>query len=262
MAKKVLLITVLAFAGFFFIDEFFFRTLREVFFEIIGQRGVSHIITYTLVGLPISAGILLLHKKEGFFGSLGLNRSLLTGLIFALVCTLPMLLVYPFFYELSAELTLNKILIVGIAAGFFEELYFRGFLFGQLYRYTGLGFLLSAFLGALLYAAFHLFTGADVVEFALVFLITFVSGLIFGWVYVEWDYNLWVPVFLHMFINLSWEMFDIEENSYANWIRLATVVVFIVLTVVYKKQKGLSMKITGRKLFRKRRGGLSAAGVG
>lgn len=252
MAKKVILISVISFAVFFFIDEFYFKILRQELNELIGQMGISHILAYSLVGIPIFAGILLLHKKKGFLESLGLNRSVLTGLIFSLVCTLPMFLIYPIFYDFNTEISLNQILIVGVAAGFFEELYFRGFLFGQFYRYTNFGFFSSAFLASLLVGVGHLFLGSDVVEIALIFFITFISGLIFGWVYSEWNFNLWVPVFLHIFINLSWEMFAIKYNYYANFIRLATVILIVVLTFIYKKRKGLPMEITREHLIMKK----------
>lgn len=260
MAKKVFLVTVISFAAFFFIDDLFFKFLRQELYELLGQLGSSHIISYAIVGIPIFAGAYLLHKNR-IFDSLGLDRSVMTAFLFALVCSLPAFLLFPFFYNFNPEISLNKILIIGIAAGFFEELYFRGFLYGQLYRYTRCGFILSAFLAALLYAALHLFLGADLVELVLVFLIAFISGLIFGWVYTEWNFNLWVPVFLHLFINLSWEMFEIWDDSYALMIRGFTVILFIALSVVYKIGNGRFLGITRHKLFIKKRSSAPAAGL-
>lgn len=253
MAKKVILVTVISFAGFFYIDDLFFKTVRQHLNELIDQLGISHILAYMLVGIPIFTGVLLLHKRRGFFESLGLNRSLLTAFIFSLLCVLPMLIGYSVFYGFNSDLTLNNFLIVGVAAGFFEELYFRGFLFGQLYRYTRFGFITTVLLAAVLYAALHLYRDPDLYEFILVFVIALISGLLFGWVYAEWNFNLWVPIFLHLFINLSWELFAIgDDSSYANLFRLVTVVVFIVLTIIYKRSKGISLEVTGRKLFYKK----------
>lgn len=262
MYKKVFLITILSFAGFFFIDELYFQDIRRALNEVINQLGLSQIITYLLVGIPIFAGVILLHKKHGFLESLGLDRSILTGFIFALLCTVPMFFVYMVFYEFNTEITLNKILIIGLSAGFFEELYYRGFLYGFLYRYTRLGFILAALTAALLVTILQIILGSDAGEIILVFFITFLSGLIYGWVYTEWNYNLWVPIFLHIFINLSWESFAIDQHemggSYATLIRLATVILFITLTVIYKKRKGIPMEITRRQLFMKRREKISA----
>lgn len=252
MAKKVLIITAISFAVFFYIDDLFFQKIRQQLNELISQVGISHILAYTLVGIPIFTGVLVLHKRS-FAESLGLNKSLPTALIFSLVCVIPMVFGYSVFYNFNSGVTLNDILIVSVAAGFFEELYFRGFLFGQLYRFTRFGFILSAFLGALLFAALHLYRDFGVFEFLLVFLITFVSGLIYGWVYVEWNFNLWVPIFLHLLINLSWELFAIgDDSSYANLFRFLTVVLFIVLTVVFKRRKGFPVEVTWRKLFFKK----------
>lgn len=164
---------------------------------------------------------------------------------------------YAFFYNLNHDLTLNLILINAVAAGFFEELYFRGFLFGHLHRYTRLGFITSVLLAALLTGVAHIFLGSDVVEIILVYLITFIGGLIFSWIYTEWNFNLWMPIFLHMFINLSWEMFAISEHSqgdaYVNSFRLFTVVLAIVLTILYKKRKGIPPEVTWKRLFMKER---------
>lgn len=254
MAKKIIVITALSFAVFFFVDELLFQTLRQQLNEFINQLGISHILAYTIVGIPLFLGTLFLHKKRNFTASLGLNRSALTGFVFALLCVIPMLIGYSVFYDFNSEVTINEILIVGVAAGFFEELYFRAFLFGNLYRYTRFGFILSVFLTALFYAALHLYQDTDLFEFMLVFLITFASGLMFGWVYVEWNFNTWVPIFLHMFINLSWELFTIgDDSSYANLFRFVTVVVFIVLTILYKRRKHLPMEVRWRKLWMKRK---------
>ena len=257
MYKNVFWITILSFAGYFLIDELYFHEIRRALNDVINQAGVSQLITYTLVGIPIFAGTYLLHRKTGFFESLGLKRSILTGLFFALVCTVPMFFLYMIFYDFNTEITLNKILIIGLAAGFFEELYYRGFLYGFLYRYTRVGFILAALVAALLVAILLIFTGSDAGEIILIFLITFFSCLIYGWVYTEWDHNLWVPVFLHIFINISWEMFAIEKHemggSYATLIRLATVILMVGLTIISKRRKGSPLDIRRGKWFMKKK---------
>jgi hypothetical protein len=48
---------------------------------------------------------------------------------------------FAFAFEFNADMTLNEVMIMVISAAFFEELFFRGVLFGQIYRYTKFGFI-------------------------------------------------------------------------------------------------------------------------
>jgi membrane protease YdiL (CAAX protease family) len=252
---KVSLITVLAFGVYFFIDELFFRELRKSIFNGIGQLGVSHIISYTIVGIPIFTGVLILHGRRNFFKSLGLRSSLIKGFLFALLCTLPMFVGFAFVFEFNHDISLNTFLISIVAAAFFEELYFRSFLFGQLFRYTRLGFIPSVILGALLFGAVHLYQSTDPGELIGIFLVTFLGGLLFAWVYTEWKYNLWIAVFLHLLMNLSWELFSVSDNAfgslYANIFRLITIAMIIVFTLVYKKRRGEKLMINKQTIWKK-----------
>ncbi len=148
--SKTVLITLLSFGIYFLIDETYFRVIRNWFNEFANQLGISHIIAYIIVGFPIFLGTIILHKKDKFFHSLGLDKSLFfNGVIFSLLCTLPMFLGYAVLFEFNTEFSLNSFLITVIAAAIFEELYFRGFLFGQIYRFTNWGFIPSVLIPCL-----------------------------------------------------------------------------------------------------------------
>jgi membrane protease YdiL (CAAX protease family) len=150
---------------------------------------------------------------------------------------------FAIFLEYKPRITVNTILINVIAASFFEELYYRGFLFGQLFRYTSLGFILSVILGAVIFGLIHLYQGSALTEWIGIFLITFLGGILFAWVYVEWNFNLWVPVLLHLLMNLSFEMFSAGENAlggiYLNIFRSITLFLIIFLTIIYKRKSGI-----------------------
>lgn len=130
---------------------------------------------------------------------------------------------------------------MALIAGFFEELYFRGFLFGQLFKKTKLGFVLSIFMGALIFSLFHLFAAQDFLEILGIFFSTFIGAILFAWLYVEWNYNLWIPIFLHTFMNLAWVIFSLGENSsgnlFSNIFRIATILLAIILTIFWKRHK-------------------------
>lgn len=199
------------------------------------------------MGTPLFIGTILLHGRTKLFDSLGLNGSPLEGFVFALICTLPMFIGFAFLFDFNADISLNRIVLAVIAAGFFEELYFRGFLFGMLFRFSRLGYILSVLVGALLFGSVHIYQGSEFNQIVGIFMVTFMGGILFAWVYSEWNYNLWVPIFLHMLMNLSWELFSVSTNalggSYSNIFRGITIALVIILTLRYKRKKGKALEV-------------------
>ncbi|SFR31308.1 hypothetical protein SAMN04490243_0135 [Robiginitalea myxolifaciens] len=251
----VILITLLTFALYYILDEMYFGELRFWLLELTGQLGLSHNLTYLLSGLPLYIAIQFLFPKYSLLRNFGLDQSVLRALVFALICTLPMFLGFGFTMAFNEDLGVDKFLITVVAAGFFEELFFRGFLFGNLYRGTRLGFIPSVFLGALLFGLVHLYQSSEISELIGIFLVTFLGGFLFAWVYVEWGFNLWVAIFLHAFMNLAWDLFDVSSNAlgdvYPNIFRLITIALVIGGTIGYKRFRGIPLAINRSNLFLK-----------
>lgn len=243
----VVVLTLLGFSIHFVIDELYFAIWRFKIDQVINFVGISHLLSYILVGSPIFISVLVLHGFPKFFTALGLKGSIRMAFIFAMLCTLPMLIGFSFFYTINQDLEINRILISIVCAGFFEELYFRAFLFGQLYRFTNLGFIPAVLLGAVIFASVHLYQSTDPSVLFGIFAVTFAGGLLFAWLYVEWNYNLWVPIGLHFFMNLSWEIFAISDNALgsasANIFRALTIAASIILTLLWQKGNGYRPKI-------------------
>ena len=250
---RVVLITYLVFAIHFIIDTVWFSLFRRALNRYMDQLGVAHIIAYVLVGIPIVIGLRVIHGERDFLPYLGFDRNILKGLGFALLCTLPMFIGYAFFFEWNSEVDLDTILISVVAAGFFEEVYYRGFLFGQVFRYTRFGFIPAVILGALLFAAVHLYQSSDPVLLVGIFTTTLLGGLLFAWVYAEWDFNICVPIGLHAFMNLAWELFDVSDNAFGNlWgnvFRITTIVLIIVLTVWYKRRNSEKLAVNKKTIW-------------
>ncbi len=253
---KIILIVFLSFGIYYVFDDLYFKELRNWMNGILNQLGISHIITYLISGLPLFLGTYILFRKELILKSLGLYGSIIKGFLFALICTLPLFIGFSFVFEINPEISVNKILIAVVSAGFFEELYFRGFLFGLLYKYTKLGFVPAVFLGALIFGLIHLYQSTNVSELIGIFLITFLGGLIFAWVYAEWKFNLWTAIFLHMLMNFSWELFDVSDNAlggiYGNVFRFLSIGLVFGLTILYKKRKKLQLELNKRTLWIKK----------
>lgn len=243
------------FGVYFVLDDIFFNDLRSLINNYIGQIGVSHNLTYLLSGIPLFIGVRLIHKRPYLFESLGFRGSVTKAFLFSLVCTLPMLIGYAIVFNFNEKIGVNSILISAIAAAFFEEVFFRGFLFGQLYRFTQLGFFPSVILGSLLFGLIHLYQSQDFITSIGIFMTTFLGAILFSWVYVEWFNNIWVPIFIHFFMNLNWMLFNTGDNAlggfYANLFRIISIVLIIFLTLLMKWKNKLPFEVTKSSIWMK-----------
>ena len=160
---------------------------------------------YTYYGLSIALVLLvsgLLYGYRNTLESLGLNKGIMTGMAYGFLFTLPMFLGYAVIGELRSELSLYGLILVFIPAAM-EEVVYRGFLFGQLFRKAKWGFIPAVMLNALIFGMGHLYQGSSMGQTAGVFMVTLMGGIWFAWLYIEWDNNLWIAIGLHFFMNLS-----------------------------------------------------------
>lgn len=207
------------------------------------QRTLAVTVMHVIVCLPVVIVLLFLHGRKDFPRSLGLDGNFVKGLAFALISTLPLFIAFPVVGDFNGGLTWDKLVRSAFIAAFFEEVIFRGFIFGQLFRYCKIGFWWSVIIPSLLFGSIHLYQGNDPLSSLAAFGVTFIGGLFFSWIYVKWDFNLWCPVGLHFFMNLSWLLFTVEGNSVAaggvvsNVFRILSVVVAIFLTNVYLRKR-------------------------
>ena len=99
------------------------------------QRTLASFMMHLTVCLPIVVVLFLLHRPKDFFHQLGLDGNFITGTVFALISTLPLFIVFPIIGEFNNVLTLDKLIRSTVIVALFEEIIFRGFIFGQLFRY-------------------------------------------------------------------------------------------------------------------------------
>jgi membrane protease YdiL (CAAX protease family) len=118
-----------------------------------------------------------------------------------------------------------------------EELLFRGYLFGQLYRRAGWPFWAAALVNAVPFVAGHFdqLSGKGwefVVSVAEVLLLVGVSALFAAWVYVRWEYNLWVLIFIHALLNFYSTTFAMSETSGFSWVDNVAWLMTLILVVL------------------------------
>ncbi len=208
------------------------------------QRTLAVTVMHVIVCLPVVIVLLFLHGRKDFPRSLGLDGNFIKGMVFALISTLPLFIAFPVVGDFNGGLTWDKLVRSAVIAAFFEEVIFRGFIFGQLFRYCKIGFWWSVIIPSLLFGSIHLYQGSDPLSSLAAFGVTFIGGLFFSWIYVKWDFNLWCPVGLHFFMNLSWQLFTVEGNSVAagglasNIFRVLSVAAAVSLTAAYRYRAG------------------------
>ena len=121
-----------------------------------------------------------------------------------------------------------------IGGPLFEEWVYRGLAVGALVRLCGWRWWAACLWPALFFALAHLGQGRDLAEAAGVAVVTGLGGLLFGWLYVRWDYNLWPAIFLHIGMNGLWLVFALGDTAIGgelgNALRTLTVLLALLAT--------------------------------
>lgn len=250
-------IFILGFTTYYFFDLLCFKNIQTFSKNLFQSKAIAHVIAYLVTLIPLVITSKLLLSKRNILDVFSLNKSIIKGFFLALIGTLPMLIGYLIHFRLISTINFESLFINTVSSAFFEEVIFRAFLIGILYRFTRLGFLSSALLGSLLFAQVHLYQSQDITELAEIFAITFLGSLFFAWVYFESEYNLWTAIFLHFFMNLYWEIFNVSENVsgnlYGNLYKILSIIVMIAVVIYFKRKNKISFEITWKSLFIKTR---------
>lgn len=183
------------------------------------------------------AGIAAAHRVRlnRALAELGLMGRLGRGAAFAFIAALPMLLAFALTFPINSQMTALSVGVGCLLAPFAEEVVFRGYMFGQLYRRARWGFWLSALIPSALFALGHAYQAGNAAELAGVFAMTGLGSLLGCWLYLRWQGNLWAVFALHGLMNLWWEVFGVADTALGGWIangaRLLTVALAVLLTI-------------------------------
>lgn len=174
------------------------------------------------------------------------------GLLVAVICIIPQFVGLGFYSYWRFELTGIIVYRDIILAGFGEEFIYRAFLFGFLFYYAGWGFLSAGIFTGLFFGWGHLYQASDITSAIGVFLFTVGASLGFSWFYYAWK-SLWMVLFLHAFMDLSWDSVNIQTNVTGDlWInvaRFATLLLAIFFSIRKAKLNDRFDLIRNRKLW-------------
>jgi CAAX protease family protein len=171
---------------------------------------------------------------------LGLSAPILPAFAFALGVSLPMLIGFALTRSLTPHLQLLPIFFLTVFSPFVEELESRGFGVRQFQRGTGWPFWVVVWPSAVLFGWSHVEQGQSLQEMGELFFLIGSGGVLFAWLVYRWQ-NLWVPMALHICMNLWWELFSVSRNAVGGWFPFAlqtlTMLLAILVTLYFTRSK-------------------------
>lgn len=200
----------------------------------------SALSTLLVLLLAVAAASLFRSPNEpGPWRALGVTVPLGRPLLAMFIAGLPMLLTYGLAAGMPSGLDGTGLLFGALVWPLREEWLFRGYAFGQLTQRAGWGFWPAALVTSLLFAVGHLYqvvTGELELGGAIgILAITGFGGVFYCWLFRRWGTNLWAPFFLHLFMNLWWSLFAVDETVLggvaANLARAGTIALAILVTL-------------------------------
>ncbi|MDX1501385.1 MAG: CPBP family intramembrane glutamic endopeptidase [Thermoanaerobaculia bacterium] len=184
----------------------------------------------------VLAAVCWLHRAGAAAGfrELGLRRPVLRPLALGLVAVAPMAVVFGWTHAFAPD-PLPEILYLSLLSPLAEELVFRGFLFGQLWRTARWGMWPALLASSAAFGLGHALDADTLVEAAGLMGLTGLGAAIFAWLYARWG-SLAAPIALHVLMNLCWGLWQVGDGALAGWVpfalQLTTVALAIGLTVV------------------------------
>lgn len=201
------------------------------------RYGVSTAVN--VLGLVALAAVIALlggRKGRDLLSLSGLRAPVARPILFALGLFLPATAISAASAPIADDLSLYDL---AFTAGLFpvmEEIAFRGLALGALMGLCGWRFFPAALAPALLFGLAHISQGSEPMEIAGIVAITAVGGLLFGWLFVRWGFNLWPAIFVHMGLNALWSVFALGDNAIGGWfgnaLRLAVIAAGVGLTLL------------------------------
>lgn len=194
--------------------------------------GRSMIATLSDVVVMVALAALAAGRSPAaILGLAGLSAPVRRPLAWAAVWAAPALAVCTIWARFAPDLKLADIAWLSIGGPFGEELVYRGLAVGVLMRVCGWRGSAACLWPALFFGVVHAWQGADAGSIAGVVALTALGGLLFGWLFIRWNFNLWPPVLLHVGLNLLWQVFNLGDNALGGWVGNLERTVAVILAI-------------------------------
>jgi hypothetical protein len=174
----------------------------------------------------------------------GFNASPRRPLLWAAIWFLPALAICVIMAKLASDVSAGDVAWEAVGGPFSEEFVYRGLAVGVLVRLCGWSWLPACILPAIFFGAAHVWEGSDLETIAGVVAITTIGGILFGWLFVKWGFNLWPSILLHVALNGLWLVFNLGENAIGGWLgnglRLAVIAIAVATTFWFASKQRMS----------------------
>jgi len=228
-----------------FLVSFYGRGILDSYFNITNSIQSDFLrVTYAYAWwiIPVIIVLWIFYGLKNIIKELKLNQSCGKGILWALIIASPMVISSSVLGKFNSDITFLAFIKSTIFAGFFEETFFRAFFFLQLFYRFKWGFIPAVLLNAIAFASGHLYQGSTMNETLGVFIVTLMGAAWFSWLFIEWEKNIWLPIGLHVFMNMSWILFHISETALggmsANIFRAITIAASIIITIRFSRKSG------------------------
>ncbi|MBL1221752.1 CPBP family intramembrane metalloprotease [Chryseobacterium sp. L7] len=234
--------------------SYHFETIMKFFDGYIRFPLLSYFLVYVLAVIPLLISLRIIAGKN-MFETIGLHpRGLVKGIGLSLLFILPMALYGLLFSKLNIQIDPANLFAKSFLAGLFEEIIYRAFIFGILFRFVRLGFVPSVAVASFIFALGHLYQGTQMIDLIEIFTLTFLASILYAWLYTEWNFNLWVPIILHSFMNLIWMVFNFDDTVIGSWganiCRFLTVGFSVVYTIRFKLKNEIPLSVNRKTLWK------------
>jgi uncharacterized protein len=167
-------------------------------------------------------------------GLSGIGASALRPALWSLLWFIPALVLCFALTRPAEGVRAEDVAWLSVGSPIFEELTFRGLAVGALLRLCGWPWWLACLWPAVFFGYAHFGQEQDAASIAGIVALTGIGGLLFGWLYVRWGFNLWPAIFLHIGLNGLWTVFDLGDNALGGWLgnvmRIGVIIIAIVAT--------------------------------
>lgn len=177
----------------------------------------------------------------GVAAELGLTRPVIPAFTVALIATTPLLVGLALTRRVDPKFAPVEVFYTAGYSSFAEDLVYTGFAVRQLYRRARWPFWLAVLGVAVVFGLGHVEKGSTLGQMAGLFAFTAVGLALFAWMFTQWGDNLWVPVSLHLLLDLWWAVFAAGDTAVSGgWVPMAlaaaSVGVAVALTLRRRQQ--------------------------
>ncbi|MEG1451747.1 CPBP family intramembrane glutamic endopeptidase, partial [Brevundimonas sp.] len=153
-----------------------------------------------LSDLVVMTALILLAARKGpvaLWKLAGLSASPVRPVIWAAIILVPAAVAAALMAPVAPDLSANTVLWQGAVFPLIEEVVYRGLAVGALVMLAHWRWWVACLAPALMFGIVHMAQGQNPMDAAGIVAITALGGLLFGWLFVRWRFNLWPPVLLH-----------------------------------------------------------------